>query len=131
MRKPFDALERPTRYLFFTGKGGVGKTSHACAAAIALADAGRRVLLVSTDPASNLDQVFGVSIGREPTPIAEVPGLAASRWLVLSIPVLMPPREPERLATAMLRAIELWGHEPNETGAAYARGLTAKSNALP
>lgn len=73
------ALESPegtTRYLLFTGKGGVGKTSHACATAVTLADAGRRVLLVSTDPASNLDQVFGVTIGREPTPIPEVPGLA-------------------------------------------------------
>ena len=67
----------PTRHLFFTGKGGVGKTSNACATAVALADTGRRVLLVSTDPASNLDQVFGVGIGRAPTPIPEVPGLSA------------------------------------------------------
>jgi arsenite-transporting ATPase len=67
----------PTRHLFFTGKGGVGKTSNACATAVAMADTGRRVLLVSTDPASNLDQVFGVGIGREPTPIPEVPGLSA------------------------------------------------------
>jgi arsenite-transporting ATPase len=66
-----------TRHLFFTGKGGVGKTSNACATAVALADSGRRVLLVSTDPASNLDQVLGVTIGREPTPILEVPGLSA------------------------------------------------------
>ena len=50
----------PTRIVFFTGKGGVGKTSLACATAVALADAGRRVLLVSTDPASNLDEVLGV-----------------------------------------------------------------------
>jgi arsenite-transporting ATPase len=70
-------LEPPTRYLFFTGKGGVGKTSNACATAIALADAGHRVLLVSTDPASNLDQVLGISIGRDPTPIPGVPGLGA------------------------------------------------------
>ncbi len=66
-----------TRHLFFTGKGGVGKTSNACATAVALADSGRRVLLVSTDPASNLDQVLGVTIGRQPTPILEVPGLSA------------------------------------------------------
>ena len=66
-----------TRHLFFTGKGGVGKTSNACATAVALADSGRRVLLVSTDPASNLDQVLGVTLGREPTPILEVPGLSA------------------------------------------------------
>jgi arsenite-transporting ATPase len=66
-----------TRYLFFTGKGGVGKTSNACATAVALADAGRRVLLVSTDPASNLAQVFGVPIGSAPMPIPAVPGLLA------------------------------------------------------
>lgn len=51
-------LESPTRNLFFTGKGGVGKTSVACATAVRLADAGKRVLLVSTDPASNLDEVL-------------------------------------------------------------------------
>ena len=51
-----------TRVAFFTGKGGVGKTSLACATAIALADAGKRVLLVSTDPASNLDEVLGVTL---------------------------------------------------------------------
>ncbi len=62
-----------TRFLFFTGKGGVGKTSLACATALALADAGRRTLLVSTDPASNLDEVLGVNLGGEPTPI---PGVA-------------------------------------------------------
>ena len=66
-----------TRYLFFTGKGGVGKTSNACATAVGLADAGRRVLLVSTDPASNLAQVFGVPIGSAPMPIPAVPGLLA------------------------------------------------------
>jgi arsenite-transporting ATPase len=48
--------------LFFTGKGGVGKTSLACATAIALADAGKRVLLVSTDPASNLDEMFSETL---------------------------------------------------------------------
>ena len=53
-----DFLERAPRNLFFTGKGGVGKTSVACATAIALAERGRRVLLVSTDPASNLDEVL-------------------------------------------------------------------------
>jgi arsenite-transporting ATPase len=70
-------LKNPTRNLFFTGKGGVGKTSLACAAAIALADAGKRVLLVSTDPASNLDEVLGVQLTSAPTPIPGVRGLRA------------------------------------------------------
>ena len=70
-------LEQPPRFLFFTGKGGVGKTSIACATAIQLAEAGRRVLLVSTDPASNVGQVFGVNIGDKITAIAAVPGLFA------------------------------------------------------
>ncbi|MGA7412453.1 MAG: arsenical pump-driving ATPase [Bryobacteraceae bacterium] len=65
-------LEQPPRFLFFTGKGGVGKTSIACATAIQLAEAGQRVLLVSTDPASNLGQVFGVSIGNR---IIAIPGV--------------------------------------------------------
>lgn len=70
-------LESPTRVLFFTGKGGVGKTSAACATAIDLADAGKRVLLVSTDPASNLDEVLGVALTSAPVPIPAVPGLSA------------------------------------------------------
>jgi arsenite-transporting ATPase len=70
-------LEHPPRFLFFTGKGGVGKTSIACATAIQLAEAGRRVLLVSTDPASNVGQVLGISIGNRITAIPAVPGLAA------------------------------------------------------
>ncbi|OGB29252.1 MAG: arsenical pump-driving ATPase [Burkholderiales bacterium RIFCSPLOWO2_12_FULL_61_40] len=65
------------RFLFFTGKGGVGKTSIACATAIQLADAGKRVLLVSTDPASNVGQVFGITIGNHITAIAAVANLAA------------------------------------------------------
>ncbi|MFI3195487.1 MAG: arsenical pump-driving ATPase [Methylococcaceae bacterium] len=70
-------LDHPPRFLFFTGKGGVGKTSIACATAIQLAEAGRQVLLVSTDPASNVGQVFGIRIGNQITPIAAVAGLAA------------------------------------------------------
>ena len=70
-------LNITTRYVFFTGKGGVGKTSNACAMAVGLADQGRRVLLVSTDPASNLDQVLGVRLGSRPTAIAGTPGLFA------------------------------------------------------
>ncbi len=70
-------MENATRYLFFTGKGGVGKTSISCATAIALADQGRRVLLVSTDPASNLDEVFGVRLGSSPTAVPGVLRLEA------------------------------------------------------
>ena len=70
-------LEAPTRFLFFTGKGGVGKTSLACATAIALADLGKRVLLASTDPASNLDEVLGRKLAGIPTPIPGVEGLRA------------------------------------------------------
>lgn len=76
-----DATECP-RYLFFTGKGGVGKTSLSCATALRLADSGRRVLLVSTDPASNLSEVLETSLGGEPTPVA--PGL----WAMNINPVL-------------------------------------------
>lgn len=74
---PFSALKDPTRFLFFTGKGGVGKTSLSCASAIALADRGLRILLVSTDPASNLDEMLGVNLSDTPTPIPGVPGLSA------------------------------------------------------
>jgi arsenite-transporting ATPase len=70
-------LDQPTRNLFFTGKGGVGKTSVACATAVRLADAGKRVLLVSTDPASNLDEVLGTKLGNRPTEIPDVPGMFA------------------------------------------------------
>lgn len=70
-------LHNPTRILFFTGKGGVGKTSMACATAVQLADDGRRVLLVSTDPASNLHDVLATKIASEPTPINGVPNLYA------------------------------------------------------
>ena len=59
--------EAHTRYLFFTGKGGVGKTSLSCAMGLALADAGKRVLIVSTDPASNLDEVLGTRLSSTPT----------------------------------------------------------------
>jgi arsenite-transporting ATPase len=70
-------LENAPRFLFFTGKGGVGKTSVACATAVRLATPRRRVLLVSTDPASNLGQVFGLAIGNRVTEIPSAPGLSA------------------------------------------------------
>ncbi|PPD48055.1 MAG: arsenical pump-driving ATPase [Methylotenera sp.] len=69
-------LDQPPRFLFFTGKGGVGKTSIACATAIQLAENGKHVLLVSTDPASNVGQVFGISIGNHITAVPAVPNLA-------------------------------------------------------
>ena len=70
-------LDQPPRFLFFTGKGGVGKTSIACATAIQLAANGKHVLLVSTDPASNVGQVFGISIGNTVTHVPAVPNLSA------------------------------------------------------
>ncbi len=70
-------LTQAPRFLFFTGKGGVGKTSIACAAAVQLAGEGKRVLLVSTDPASNVGQVFGETIGNRVTAIPAVPNLWA------------------------------------------------------
>jgi arsenite-transporting ATPase len=66
-----------TRYLFFTGKGGVGKTSLSCATALKLTDAGKRVLLVSTDPASNLDEVLETTLTNQPKPVPGAPGLHA------------------------------------------------------
>lgn len=71
MFPPFQPdAENASRYLFFTGKGGVGKTSLSCATALRLAETGRRVLLVSTDPASNLEEVLETRIGSEPTIVA-------------------------------------------------------------
>lgn len=69
----FSLFQSPTRFLFFTGKGGVGKTSVSAATAIHLADEGKKVLLVSTDAASNLDQMLGVELRNSPVP---VPGVA-------------------------------------------------------
>jgi arsenite-transporting ATPase len=70
-------LDEPTRFLFFTGKGGVGKTALACATALRLAASGRRVLLVSTDPASNLDDMLGVALSSRPTAVPGAAGLFA------------------------------------------------------
>ncbi|MFM0415314.1 arsenical pump-driving ATPase [Paraburkholderia aromaticivorans] len=66
-----------TRHLFFTGKGGVGKTSLACATALQLAEKGKAVLLVSTDPASNLDEVLETQLCGQPTPVSGFPNLHA------------------------------------------------------
>jgi len=67
-----------TKYLFFTGKGGVGKTSTACAVAVNLADRGEKILLISTDPASNLQDVFNTELDGKGVPIAGVPGLVVA-----------------------------------------------------
>jgi arsenite-transporting ATPase len=66
-----------SHFIFFSGKGGVGKTSMACTAAVRLADEGKRTLLVTTDPASNLADVFEQAIGHQVTPIDGVPNLWA------------------------------------------------------
>ncbi len=71
----FSLFRNPTRFLFFTGKGGVGKTSVSTATAIHLADEGKKVLLVSTDAASNLDQMLGVELRNSPVPVPGVPSL--------------------------------------------------------
>ena len=70
---PFEVAK--TKYLFFTGKGGVGKTSVACATAVSLADQGKKVLLISTDPAANLQDVFSMELTNKGTPIPAVPDL--------------------------------------------------------
>jgi len=70
-------LDHAPLFCFFTGKGGVGKTSLACASAVALADSGKRVLLVGTDPASNLDEVLDVRLERQPASVPAVSGLFA------------------------------------------------------
>ncbi len=72
----FSLLQSPTRFLFFTGKGGVGKTSVSTATAIHLADEGKKVLLVSTDAASNLDQMLGIELRNTPVPVPGVPTLS-------------------------------------------------------
>lgn len=74
--RPFDFLHHPTRHMFFTGKGGVGKTSLSAAVALQLADCGNTVLLVSTDAASNLDEMLGVSLRNQATAVPGAPGLS-------------------------------------------------------
>ena len=73
---PFEVTK--TKYLFFTGKGGVGKTSVACATAVSLADQGKKVLLISTDPASNLQDVFSMELTNKGTPIPSAPNLVVA-----------------------------------------------------
>lgn len=70
-------LRKVPKFLFFTGKGGVGKTSMACATAVGLAEKGKKILLISTDPASNLDEVLETKLNSKPVPINGVPNLFA------------------------------------------------------
>lgn len=79
--KNFDIKEiNLTKYLFFTGKGGVGKTSAACATAVVLADTGKKVMLISTDPASNLQDVFNTELNNKGVAIKDVPNLVVANF---------------------------------------------------
>ncbi len=81
MLKNFDILDlKLTKYLFFTGKGGVGKTSTASAVAAALADMGKKIMLISTDPASNLQDVFETELNNKGVVIQEIPNLTAANF---------------------------------------------------
>ena len=81
MLKQFSLAElNLPKYLFFTGKGGVGKTSSACAVALHLADNGKKVFLVSTDPASNLQDVFASELTSEGVSIAGAPNLVVANF---------------------------------------------------
>ena len=99
-----DLLAHPTRNLFFTGKGGVGKTSLACAVALSLSDSGKNVLLVSTDPASNLDEMLGLTLTDQPKPVPGAPRLSAMNI------------DPEAAAEAYrARVIEQMGTQATDT----------------
>ncbi|GKQ42277.1 arsenical pump-driving ATPase [Companilactobacillus sp. RD055328] len=80
MKKYYPNEIELTHYLFFTGKGGVGKTTTASATAITLANSGYKVMIASTDPASNLQDVFKTELTNKPTEIKEVPGLYAANF---------------------------------------------------
>ena len=81
MYKVFDTKDiNLTKYLFFTGKGGVGKTSTACATAVSLADEGKKIMLISTDPASNLQDVFNTELNNKGVQIKEVPNLVVANF---------------------------------------------------
>jgi len=86
-------LAKIPQFLFFTGKGGVGKTSMSCAIATALSDANKKVLLISTDPASNLDEVLEYKIESIPTKIASVDNL----WAMNINPVIAAQQYKEKM----------------------------------
>ena len=103
-------FSEPPRHLFFTGKGGVGKTTLACAVALALADRGRSVLLVSTDPASNLDEMLGTPLANMPRPVSGAPNLSAMNI------------DPEEAAEAYRqRVLEQMGQQTTEAERATVR----------
>jgi hypothetical protein len=104
-----------TRYLFFTGKGGVGKTTVACCVALRLAELGKDLLLVSTDPASNLDDVLGVSAGTSPAPVPGSDGLS-----VMNI-------DPEAAAAAYRDRVRSVAWPRFRRGAARCRGAAVGS----
>lgn len=68
-----------TRYLFFLGKGGVGKSTVASLSSVYLADKGFRTLLLTTDPASHLHDIMGQAVGHIPAEIKGVRNLWAAR----------------------------------------------------
>lgn len=66
-----------TKFIFFSGKGGVGKTSMACTTSVYYADQGKKTLIVTTDPAANLADVFEQEIGHKITKINGIENLFA------------------------------------------------------
>ncbi len=108
MPSRFTLLDTPTKYLFFTGKGGVGKTSVSTAVSIALADSGKKVLLVSTDAASNLDEMLGIVLSNQPVAVPGVPGMsvlnidpgaAAQSYRSRVVAQMGPQASPEEIST--------------------------------
>ena len=108
----------PTRYLLFTGKGGVGKTSPSFAVALSLADQGKRVLLVGTDPASNLDKILGVVLSDQPQPVA---------WLPLNFPPVSLPGEP----TLRVCYVDEQGKDHKIVDSRVTRGILGVAQGIP